>query len=53
MEFLQPAAWAEALQIKAAHPQAVPIQGGTDVMVELNFGSPSVQEKPPGSRRSR
>ena len=22
---------------KAAHPQAVPIQGGTDVMVELNF----------------
>src|SRR5450631_1239735 len=37
MEFLQPATWAEALQIKAAHPQAVPIQGGTDVMVELNF----------------
>ena len=23
--------------MKAAHPQAVPIQGGTDVMVELNF----------------
>ena len=37
MEFMQPATWAEALQIKAAHPQAVPIQGGTDVMVELNF----------------
>ena len=37
MEFLQPATWAEALQMKAAHPQAVPIQGGTDVMVELNF----------------
>ena len=37
MEFLQPETWAEALQIKAAHPQAVPIQGGTDVMVELNF----------------
>jgi CO/xanthine dehydrogenase FAD-binding subunit len=37
MEFMQPATWAEALQIKAEHPQAVPIQGGTDVMVELNF----------------
>jgi CO/xanthine dehydrogenase FAD-binding subunit len=37
MEFLQPTTWAEALQMKAAHPQAVPIQGGTDVMVELNF----------------
>ena len=37
MEFLQPGTWAEALQMKAAHPQAVPIQGGTDVMVELNF----------------
>jgi CO/xanthine dehydrogenase FAD-binding subunit len=37
MEFLQPATWTEALQMKAAHPQAVPIQGGTDVMVELNF----------------
>jgi CO/xanthine dehydrogenase FAD-binding subunit len=37
MEFLQPGTWTEALQMKAAHPQAVPIQGGTDVMVELNF----------------
>ena len=37
MEFLQPQAWAEALQLKAAYPHAVPIQGGTDVMVELNF----------------
>ena len=37
MEFLQPRAWAEALQLKAAYPHAVPIQGGTDVMVELNF----------------
>ena len=37
MEFLQPGTWPEALQMKAAHPQAVPIQGGTDVMVELNF----------------
>jgi CO/xanthine dehydrogenase FAD-binding subunit len=37
MEFLQPQTWAEALQLKAAYPHAVPIQGGTDVMVELNF----------------
>jgi CO/xanthine dehydrogenase FAD-binding subunit len=37
MEFLQPASWAEALELKAANPRAVPIQGGTDVMVELNF----------------
>jgi len=37
MEFLQPTTWAEALEAKAAHPKAVPIQGGTDVMVELNF----------------
>jgi CO/xanthine dehydrogenase FAD-binding subunit len=37
MEFLQPGTWAEALQLKAAHPHAVPIQGGTDVMVDLNF----------------
>ncbi|RDI64106.1 FAD binding domain-containing protein [Nocardia pseudobrasiliensis] len=37
MEFLRPADWAEALELKAAHPDATPIQGGTDVMVELNF----------------
>ena len=37
MEFLQPLTWAEALQLKAAHPHAVPIAGGTDVMVEINF----------------
>ncbi len=37
MEFLQPGSWPEALQAKAAHPDAVPIAGGTDVMVELNF----------------
>src|ERR1700733_14643054 len=37
MQFLQPLTWAEALQLKAAYPHAVPIQGGTDVMVELNF----------------
>ena len=37
MEFLQPESWAEALAAKAAEPEALPIAGGTDVMVELNF----------------
>ncbi|MGV9279138.1 FAD binding domain-containing protein [Streptomyces sp. NPDC003730] len=38
MEFLRPARWEEALAAKAEHPTAVPIAGGTDVMVEINFG---------------
>ena len=37
MEFLRPTTWADALAAKAEHPDAVPIAGGTDVMVELNF----------------
>ena len=37
MDFLRPTSLAEALAAKAAHPDAVPIAGGTDVMVELNF----------------
>ncbi|MBO0849002.1 MAG: FAD binding domain-containing protein [Pseudonocardia sp.] len=37
MEFLQPSTLDEALAAKAAHPDAVPIAGGTDVMVEINF----------------
>src|SRR6266849_488431 len=37
MEFLQPTTWHEALEMKAAHPEALPIAGGTDVMVEINF----------------
>ncbi|WP_157244534.1 FAD binding domain-containing protein [Nonomuraea typhae] len=37
MEFLRPTTWAEALAAKAVRPEAVPIQGGTDVMVEINF----------------
>ena len=37
MDFLQPRSWDEALAAKAANPEAVPIAGGTDVMVELNF----------------
>jgi CO/xanthine dehydrogenase FAD-binding subunit len=38
MEFLQPGDWQEALELKAAHPDALPLWGGTDVMVDLNFG---------------
>ncbi|NBE99339.1 xanthine dehydrogenase family protein subunit M [Nonomuraea sp. KC401] len=37
MDFLRPTTWEEALAAKADRPDAVPIQGGTDVMVELNF----------------
>ena len=37
MDFLQPTSWDDALAAKAARPEAVPIAGGTDVMVELNF----------------
>jgi CO/xanthine dehydrogenase FAD-binding subunit len=37
VEFFQPESWREALEIRAAHPGAVPIFGGTDVMVDLNF----------------
>src|SRR3954470_18657620 len=37
MDILQPDSWTEALGAKAAHPDAVPIAGGTDLMVELNF----------------
>ncbi len=37
MEFHRAESWREALEIKAARPGAVPIFGGTDVMVDLNF----------------
>jgi CO/xanthine dehydrogenase FAD-binding subunit len=37
MDFLQPTTLADALEAKAEHPHAVPIAGGTDVMVEINF----------------
>ncbi len=37
MELLRPTTWAEALQMKATHPEAMPIAGGTDVMVEINL----------------
>lgn len=37
MDFLRPTTWAQALELKADRPDATPIQGGTDIMVELNF----------------
>jgi CO/xanthine dehydrogenase FAD-binding subunit len=37
MDFLQPRTWADALAAKAEHTDAVPLAGGTDVMVEINF----------------
>ncbi|MET0132978.1 MAG: FAD binding domain-containing protein, partial [Kibdelosporangium sp.] len=37
MDFMRPSSLTEALEMKAATPAAVPIAGGTDVMVELNF----------------
>jgi CO/xanthine dehydrogenase FAD-binding subunit len=37
VEFLAPTAWGDALAAKAEHPDALPIAGGTDVMVEINF----------------
>ncbi len=38
MEFLQPATLTEALEAKATRPEALPIAGGTDVLVGMNFG---------------
>jgi len=35
--FLQPRSWPEALEIRAAHPEAVAVAGGTDVLVDINF----------------
>jgi CO/xanthine dehydrogenase FAD-binding subunit len=37
VEFVTATSWAEALAARAELPGAVPIAGGTDVMVELNF----------------
>jgi CO/xanthine dehydrogenase FAD-binding subunit len=37
VDVLTPRTLDEALRLKAERPDAVPIQGGTDVMVELNF----------------
>ncbi|MFB7575930.1 FAD binding domain-containing protein [Streptomyces sp. NPDC056165] len=38
MRFCSPRSWAEALELKAERPDAMPIMGGTDVMVEVNAG---------------
>jgi CO/xanthine dehydrogenase FAD-binding subunit len=37
MDVLLPRTLDEALAMKAGHPETVPIAGGTDLMVELNF----------------
>jgi CO/xanthine dehydrogenase FAD-binding subunit len=37
VEILAPDTWEDALALKAQRPDALPIAGGTDVMVELNF----------------
>ena len=37
MEVLSPSSLDEALRVKAERPDAVPLAGGTDLMVELNF----------------
>ena len=37
VDVLTPRTLAEALRLKAERPGSVPIQGGTDVMVDLNF----------------
>jgi CO/xanthine dehydrogenase FAD-binding subunit len=37
VDVLTPRTLDEALRLKSEHPEAVPIEGGTDVMVELNF----------------
>jgi len=38
MDVHRPTTLAEALRLRAELPEARPIQGGTDVMVDLNFG---------------
>jgi CO/xanthine dehydrogenase FAD-binding subunit len=38
VSYARPASLSEALQIKSDRPEAVPVAGGTDVMVEVNFG---------------
>jgi CO/xanthine dehydrogenase FAD-binding subunit len=37
VHFLQPTTWAEALEARAGLPHGLPVAGGTDVLVELNF----------------
>jgi CO/xanthine dehydrogenase FAD-binding subunit len=44
VDVLSPRTLDEALRLKAERPELVPIQGGTDLMVELNFD----RARPPG-----
>src|SRR4051812_8646160 len=37
MDVLSPGSLDEALRLKAERPDAVPVEGGTDILVELNF----------------
>ena len=37
MDLVQPTTWTEALAARADRPELLPIAGGTDVMVDLNF----------------
>jgi CO/xanthine dehydrogenase FAD-binding subunit len=39
MEVFLPRSLDEALELKAAHPEAVPVAGGTDLWVAVNFGT--------------
>jgi CO/xanthine dehydrogenase FAD-binding subunit len=39
VQFIQPDSWADALAVRAELPAAMPLAGGTDVMVGLNFGA--------------
>jgi len=43
MDYLSPTSLGEALQLKADRPDSLPVAGGTDVMVGVNFG----QLRPP------
>jgi len=38
MEAYRPRTLDEALELRAAHPEATPVAGGTDLMVEVNLG---------------
>jgi CO/xanthine dehydrogenase FAD-binding subunit len=46
MEFIQPRSWSDALAAKAAHPDALPLAGRTDLIVEMNSG----RNRPPALR---
>lgn len=37
MRYVRPTSWSEAIALKTEEPEALPINGGTDVMVEINF----------------